>query len=437
MSYRHFAYVGTLVVVAGITFGAGFSLATVQYSEALSRAHASLTTEDVPASTPAANNNTLAGTGATVEERQSKTAQNLALFWDVYTRLLKYHPSASDVSDQDYIYGAIKGMTSAVGDPYTYFLTPEESKEFINVDLNGELQGIGAELSEGEGGILEVSSVLPGTPAEKAGLLAGDIIYKIDGETLTPPVTVFEAVKKIRGPKGTQVHLTIVRKDSQDPKEFAITRDDIHVPSVDYEEKEGNIAYIRLNKFSESTADELQAALYKILLTPPKGVILDLRNNGGGYLDAAVDVVSAFQKEGKVVTVDDKKRGNGPKTYTVNGRAQLGDVPMVVLVNEQSASASEIVAGALQDNKRARLIGTTTYGKGSVQELENLPDGSSLRITIAKWFTPNGTNVIKTETRPGGIAPDENVPLTAEELRAGNDKQLQRALAYLKEAAGK
>ena len=432
MSSRHFAYAGTLVLVAGITFAAGFGLATMQYRGDLSLAHAA----QMQASTSHATQTTtsFAGTGATIEERQSKFASNMALFWDVYSRLLKYNPDASLVEDQQYVYGAIKGLTSAVGDPYTYFLTPEESNEFINVDLNGELQGIGAELTEGQGGVLQIASVLPGTPAEKAGLLAGDFIYKIDDALMTPEITVFEAVKKIRGAKGTSVRITVVREGAKDPKEYTIMRDDIKVPSVDYSTKEnGNIAYIRLNKFSESTVSELQSAIYKILLTPPKAVILDLRNNGGGYLDAAVDVTSAFQKEGKVVTIDDKKRGNGPKALNVNGRAQLGDVPMVVLVNEQSASASEIVAGALQDNKRAYLIGQATYGKGSVQELENLPDGSSLRITIAKWYPPSGVNVEKTPTHTAGVKPDEVVPLTAEELRAGKDKQLDRAISYLKE----
>lgn len=434
MSQKNIAYVGTLVAVAAVTFAAGFGLASMQYSTELARANAAQLLQQPSVVKDVQQKTSFAGTGATIQERQTQFARNMSLFWDVYSRLLKYHPNATSVTDQEYVYGAIKGLAASVGDPYTYFLTPEESNEFINVDLNGELQGIGAELTESEEGVLKVASVLPGTPAEKGGLLAGDIIYKINDDIIGPEMTVFEAVKRIRGPKGTQVRVTILREGVDEPKEYTITRDDIKVPSVEYSDKEGgNIAYIRLNKFSESTADELQSTIYKILLKPPRAVILDLRNNGGGYLDAAVDVVSAFQKEGKVVTIDDKKRGNGPKTMDVNGRAQLGNVPMVVLVNEQSASASEIVAGALQDNKRAHLIGMDTYGKGSVQELENLADGSSLRITIAKWFTPNGTNVEKTAIRPAGIHPDEKIPLTAQELKEGKDKQLDRAISYLKE----
>lgn len=436
MSQRPFPYILPLVLVGILTFGAGFGAASLQYSEALSRAHASLSGE-APAVSTEAPRLPFAGTGATLEERQRGAAGNLALLWDVYGRLIKFHPDASGVEDKEFVYGAIKGLTAAVGDPYTYFLTPEESNEFIHVDLNSELQGIGAELTEGEGGILTIAAVLPGTPAEKSGLLAGDVIYKIDNDIVNPGTSVYEAVKKIRGPKDTQVRLTILRKDAEEPLEFTITRAEIKVPSVDYEEKEGGVAYIRLNKFSESTLTELSSAVYKIILTSPKGLILDLRNNGGGYLDAAVEVTSAFQKEGVVVSVDDKKRGNGPKTYRVDGRAQLGDVPMVVLINEQSASAAEIVAGALQDNKRAHLIGAPTYGKGSVQELENLPDGSSLRITIAKWFTPKGTNVEKTDTKPAGIVPDEVVPVTAAEVRAGKDKQMERALIYLQEQTKK
>jgi len=352
-------------------------------------------------------------------------------FWEVYRRLKKFHPDSSEVTDQDFLYGAVKGLTSSVGDPFTYYLTPEETDEFINVDLNGELQGIGAELKESQEGVITIVNVLPGAPAEGAGVLPGDIIYKVDGEEVIN-ASLFEVVKKIRGEKGTTVTITFVREGVDEAFDISIVRDEIKVPSVEYKMLENeNIGYIELHKFSESTEAELQKIINSILLTPPQALVLDLRDNSGGYLEASVDVVSLFVEKGKVVTVQNTK-ANEPFEYFARGRARLGEIPLVVLVNEQSASAAEIVAGALQDLGRAELIGMPTYGKGSVQELDTLPDGSALRITIAKWYTPNGLNVEDEREGKVGVFPDIEVERTPQDRLEGRDQQLEKALEFIK-----
>lgn len=375
--------------------------------------------------------------GSTLTTQQvtsTKTSINdvdFATFWEVWQRLRKAHPHGGEISDKKMMEGAIKGIASSLDDPYTYYLTAEESDEFIHTDLNGEVSGIGAELKEGDAGVLTIVSIIPNSPAQKAGLLPGDIIYKINGEVQSN-VSLYEAVKKIRGAKGTEVTLTIVRKDEEEAAEYKLMRDDIKVPSVTYETKEGGaVGFIKLNKFSESTGAELLSVAQKVLLTPPKALILDLRDNSGGYLDAAVDVVSIFNERGVVVSM--KESDKEPKVYEVNGRARLQSFPMVVLVNEQSASAAEIVAGALKETGRGYLIGQHTYGKGSVQELESLADGSSLRITIAKWFTPSGFNVMTETDGLPGIHPDMKVEMTNADRKANRDPQLDSAIKYLKE----
>ena len=357
--------------------------------------------------------------------------ENFFTFWEVYRRLKSFHPNSDKTADKDFMYGAIKGLAGSVKDPYTYYLTPEETKEFVNVDLNGELQGIGAELREIEGGGTEISAVLPTSPAEKAGLIAGDIIQKVNGEDMIGK-TLFEIVKKVRGPKGSTVKLDIIRKGEQKPLIFDIMRDEIHMPSVEYKTIEGGkVGLIELHKFSESTDAEFQNISNTILLSPPKALILDLRDNSGGYLEASVDVVSYFVEKGKVVTVKNTKAME-PTEYFTQGHARLGQIPLYVLINEQSASAAEIVAGALQDLARAKLIGMHTYGKGSVQELDSLPDGSALRITIAKWFTPNGLNVGDKREGLLGVLPDEKVERTLDDRKANKDPQLAKVLSMIK-----
>ena len=354
-----------------------------------------------------------------------KDAVDLGLFWDVWSRLQTHYVDPKVLNSQEMIYGAIRGMVASLDDPYTVFMDPNESKEFKN-NLRGTLQGIGAELTVKDKN-LTVMSVLKGSPAEKVGLKSDDIILNINDEVAID-MTIYQAITKIRGEKGTPVRLLIFRKDKGDPFEVTIIRDTIHLDSITFEEKPGGIFYIGLHQFTDSTMMEMTEAISKILLKGPKGVVLDLRNNGGGYLDTAVDVLSEFISGKKeVVTIRQRDVKNDQKKYT-SGSSRLAAIPLVILVNGSSASASEIVAGAVQDLKRGVVIGEKTYGKGSVQEIEDdLRDEASLRITIAKWLTPLGRSIDKV-----GIAPDREVKLTENDIKKKADPQLDAAIQTLK-----
>lgn len=361
------------------------------------------------------------------EQNQTSEQQNgaidLSLFWNVVSRINNEYVDANAINSEKAVYGAIKGMVASLDDSYTVFMDPEESKQFQQ-DLNGELEGIGAELGLHDDK-LTVLSVLKKSPAEKAGLMPKDVIYKID-DNFTEDLSLFEAITKIRGKKGTKVTLTLVREDQKDPIIMDINRDTINVESVSYELVDGNIAYVSINQFSDSTAKELSAVISKLLLDGADGVVLDLRYNGGGYLDISVDILSDFIEEGqKVVSL--KRRNSNDENFVTSGHARLADLPLVVLINQGSASASEIVAGAVQDLKRGFIIGEQSFGKGSVQEVIKLDDGSSLRMTIAKWFTAKGRDIDHV-----GLTPDMVVKLTREDILDGKDPQKDAAVAYVK-----
>lgn len=351
---------------------------------------------------------------------------DLDIFWEVWDTVKKKHVNASSVSDDKaLIYGATKGMIESIGDPYTVFMDPEETEEFMT-SLDGQLNGIGAELEVKDQNLVVVSPI-KGSPAEAAGLQPGDIIYKINGE-LASELTLFDAVKKIRGPRGTQVTLTIIRDTLDEPLDIEITRDIITIDSITYEPKDGNIAYVALSQFTDHTTAEFNKVINQLLIEKPDGMILDLRYNGGGYLDISVDMVSEFIDGNKSVVKIESRNHDEDKTINVTGNARLNDIPLVVLVNEGSASASEIVAGAIQDHQRGIIIGTKTFGKGSVQEvIDNFRDGSSLRVTTAKWFTPNGRSIDEE-----GIDPDRIVELDPADLEQEIDTQLEAALEYLR-----
>lgn len=354
----------------------------------------------------------------------SSPRANLGTFWGVWDLIYELYVDEASLNEQELIYGAIKGMVSAVGDPYTAYMTPDETIEF-NQSLNGDLEGIGAELTVRDG-VLVVVTPLKSSPAEKAGVLPGDIVYKIDG-ALTAEMTLFEAIMNIRGEKGTQVVLTIVRQGKDQPFDVPIVRDTVHVESVSMEEAEPGIFWMSINQFGDSTKAEFTAKVQELILKEPRGLVLDLRNNGGGYLELSVDILSEFL-EGKVEAVTIKRRHESDnETLYVSGNPSLPTVPIVVLINDGSASAAEIVAGALQDHKRALLMGESSFGKGSVQEVDRLGDGSSLRITIAKWFTPGGQNIDEV-----GVTPDREVLFTEEDYKVDNDPQLDAAVEYLK-----
>lgn len=360
-----------------------------------------------------------------IDAAVTRDRADLSLFWDVWSRLQAYYVDPHTLDPQTMIYGAIKGMVAALDDPYTVFMDPEETREFKH-NLQGTLQGIGAELTVKEKN-LTVMSVLKASPAERAGLLSGDIILKINDE-LSVDMTIYQAITKIRGEKGTTVRLLIFRKDKPDSFEMAIVRDTIHLDSITFEEKQKGIFYLGLHQFTDSTMMELGESISKILLKDPKGVILDLRNNGGGYLEVAIDVLSELVSGKKeVVTIRKRDVRDDEKRFT-SGAARLAGIPLVVLVNASSASASEIVAGAVQDLKRGTVIGEKSYGKGSVQEIEDgLKFDASLRVTIAKWLTPLGRSIDKM-----GIVPDQEVKLTEEDLKKERDPQLEAAIKMLK-----
>lgn len=315
--------------------------------------------------------------------------------------------------------GLKKGLAQSTGDPYTEYLNVEEAQEFDD-DLNGTFSGIGAELSK-ENDQITVVAPISGFPAEKAGLRAQDVITAIDSETAYD-LSLTEAVKKIRGPAGSEVELTVIRETGEE--KLTITRENITIPSVEYEVEDG-IGYMKISRFAEDTVELAQEAAKDFKNQNVEGVVLDVRNNPGGLLDASVDVASLWLESGDVV-LEEQRGGEVIKTYKAGTVNTLQGVPTVVLINEGSASASEIVAGALSDHGAATLVGAKTFGKGSVQNLEPITSGGVLKVTIARWFTPEGQNIDKE-----GISPDKKVKLEVKDIRSGSDPQKDAALEML------
>lgn len=318
--------------------------------------------------------------------------------------------------------GAKSGLTSATGDPYTEYFSAANAKSF-NDDLNGTFTGIGAEVGQDAHGVLQIVAPIDGFPAAKAGLRASDLILEINGANTTD-MTVDAAVNRIRGPKGSNVTLKILRGAQN--LSFTIIRDDIKVPSVKSETLDGNIGYIKISQFSDDTSELAQQAAKQFRQAGVKGIILDLRDDPGGLLNAAVDVSSLWVPEGK--TILQEKRDNVViQTHMATGNDILHDIPTVVLVNNGSASASEITAGALHDNNVATIMGEKSYGKGSVQTIIKLPGGSEMKITVARWYRPNGQNIDKK-----GISPDKAVKMTEDDYKNKLDPQKDAALAQLR-----
>ncbi|HLC45197.1 MAG TPA: S41 family peptidase [Patescibacteria group bacterium] len=349
---------------------------------------------------------------------------NWQILWDAISTINEKYVERP-VDQQQLLYGAVSGMVASLGDPYTVFFTPIKSEEFKS-DLKGEFSGIGAEIGM-RNNALVVIAPLEDSPAEQAGLKPQDQILKINGES-TEKLALDEAVSKIRGPKGSKVTLTIYRTGDAEPREVAIIRDTIVVKSVSVEYKDvgkKKIGVIKLRRFGDDTKGDMNDAVTKLLRENVAGVILDLRNNPGGYITTAVEVASNWVDEGKVIVSE--QFGDGRKDpYSAQGATRLKGLPAVVLVNEGSASASEIVAGALHDYGLAVLVGKKTFGKGSVQELVDLPDGTNIKVTIAKWLTPNGKNI-----NIEGIQPDIEAEITQEDINASRDPQMDKALEEL------
>ena len=349
---------------------------------------------------------------------------DFSLFWEAYHKLQEKFVDKEKFDLQKMIYGAISGMVKSLEDPYTIFLPPEETKRFIE-DVKGTFEGVGMEIGIRKGQ-LQVIAPLEGTPAQKAGLRAGDKILKIDDKS-TIDITIEEAVNLIRGPKGTEVTLTIFREGWEEVKEFKIVRALIEIPSLKWEIKDNQIVYLKLYQFSEKASRDFSRVAWEILNSPAKKIILDLRNNPGGYLEVAQDIAGWFLEKGQIVTIEDFGEGKEKKKYLSQGPSRLLEYPLVILVNQGSASGSEILAGALRDNRGIILIGEKTFGKGSVQELEKLREGSSLKITIAKWLTPKGKLITDI-----GLEPDIKVQMTDEDYELGRDPQLDKALEVIK-----
>ena len=352
---------------------------------------------------------------------------DLGLFWDVNALIQTSFVDDTQLVSEDQLYGAISGLVESLDDPYSVFMSPDETEQF-NSSLNGELEGIGAELTEDEAGNLMILSPLKDSPAQAAGLLPGDYIYMVD-EQLTSEMTMWDAILAIRGEEGTTVHLSLVREGVDEPIEVDIVRQAIHVPSVELTTLEKNgesFAHLAISQFGDDTYNEFEEAVRQIILDSPDGLILDLRMNGGGYLKAAVQITSEFTDEVKTAVIV-KYRDRANEVIKTSGDGQLTSIPLVVLIDETSASASEILAGALQDYGRAHIMGEQSYGKGSVQELDDLSDGSTLRLTVAKWFTPLDHTIDHTGITPDTVVANEGLVPTD----PAADIQLQAALDYL------
>lgn len=339
-------------------------------------------------------------------------------FWEVWDTLKEQYVDQEEVTDKKLFYGALRGMVASLGDPYTVFMNPKVAKDFSD-DLAGTFEGIGAEIGI-KNDILTIIAPLPDTPAEKAGLMSGDQVLKIDGES-TMGIYIDDAVRKIRGEKGTDVTLSIARKGLDEAIDIVVTRGAIIVKSVYTHMRDDGIFVIEISNFNDDTEKLFKDAVKEAIENDPKGIILDLRNNPGGYLETAIEVASEWIEDGVVVTekyTEDKKT-----EHLARGRARLNGYKTVVLVNQGSASASEIVSGALKDYNVAKIVGKQTFGKGSVQTLSNLSDGSSIKITVAKWLTPSGHCINKE-----GIDPDIDVDLTLENYNNNEDPQLDKAV---------
>ena len=350
---------------------------------------------------------------------------DFSIFWQAWSKIKENYLRGTDVKDQDMVYAAIKGLAENLGDPYTTFFSPEEASKF-NEDISGQFGGIGAELESVDGHIVVVAP-MKGTPAEKAGLKPKDIVVKANDVDLLGKDTT-EAVKIIRGEPGTKVTLTILREGVTGTKEIVITREIISVPAVEWEMRDGDILYLKLHNFNENAYSAFNRAMLEISgKEKPKAMVLDLRNNPGGYLEISVDIAGWFIEQGKVIVRE--KYASGEETeFKARGNNALGKMPLVVLTNEGSASAAEILAGALRDHKGVKTVGEKTFGKGTVQTLEELSDGSLLKITIANWLTPKGSVIDKQ-----GISPDIEVKFTEEDVKNGKDAQLEKALEVARE----
>jgi carboxyl-terminal processing protease len=345
----------------------------------------------------------------------------LGVFWEAWN-YVKQDFYKAPLDETDMMYGAIGGMVQSLGDPHTGFSEPKTAA-INSTQLQGSFEGIGATVEMREGRLTVVSPI-KGSPAEKAGILPNDIILQVD-DTVIQNMDVNTAVSLIRGPKGSTVKL-VVQRVKVPNFTVSIVRDTIRTPFVESRMIEGTtIAYLRLNEFGATAPEEMKSALSELLTNKPTGLILDLRRNPGGYLNVSIDVAGLFLKNGQTVLIE-KTQGGAPQEFKTRGNGIAMDIPMVLLVDGGSASASEIVAGALKDYGRATLIGTKTFGKGSVQNVHGLSDKSELRVTIARFFSPKGNEIHQV-----GVTPDIEVKVTDDDIADKKDPQLDKAIELL------
>ncbi|MEK7555780.1 MAG: S41 family peptidase [Patescibacteria group bacterium] len=375
------------------------------------------------------------------KENALAPAVDFGPFWKVWNLINEKYVSSDGPTDQEKVWGAISGLVGSLDDPYSVFLPPEEAAIFQS-DISGEFQGVGMEIGVRDN-IPTVIAPLKNTPAERAGILPGDKIIKID-DTVSVDLGIDEAVRLIRGTKGTTVILTILREGEGEPLEIKIVRDIIEIPTIDTETRtpaggvakedaaneNGNpedIYVLRLYNFSANSPFLFRESLRQFAVSGKHKLILDLRGNPGGYLEAAVDMASWFLPVGKVIVREDFGEAAEERVYRSKGYDIFGpDLKMVVLVNGGSASASEILAGALSEHGVATLVGTKTFGKGSVQELIGVTDDTALKVTVARWLTPLGISISEK-----GIIPDVEVEITKEDIVAEKDPQMQKAIEIL------
>jgi len=363
--------------------------------------------------------------GITGKETGVSTQADFSPFWQVWNNINEKYPNAEKITDQERVYGAISGLVDSLNDPYSVFFDPEETKSFQE-DISGNFSGVGMEVSI-KNKILTVIAPLKGTPAEKAGMKPGDKIVKID-DTSTSGISIEKAIKLIRGEKGTVVTFSIVREGEKEPLEIKITRDTINIPTLDTEKREDGIFVIKLYSFTAEASNLFREAMKEFITAKTDKLILDLRGNPGGYLDAAVNIASWFLPKGKTIVIEDYGDDREEKTFRSKGYAVWNKpVKFVILIDGGSASASEIVAGAMQDLGQAKLVGEQSFGKGSVQEVVDITDDTVLKITVAKWLTPNGTSISEK-----GLTPDYKIEsLKGEDDPNKKDPQLEKAVELL------
>ncbi len=345
-------------------------------------------------------------------------------FWKVWSIINDKYPHPEETSNQDRIWGAIEGLTSSLNDPYTEFFPPQESKQFME-QINGEFSGVGMEVGMKDN-ILTVIAPLKGSPADKAGIKPGDKILKIDSK-VTTDMKVDEAVKLIKGKPGTKITLTLYRQGNDQSFDVSLTREVITIPTIESVVRNDGIQILNIYNFGTGVTDEFKKEITSFNASGRKKLIIDLRNNPGGFLDAAVEIASYFLPQGDVIVKEDYGNNRDQDIYRSKGYNSVNsDVKIVILVDGGSASASEILAGALSEHKRATLVGEQTYGKGSVQELVPITDNTSLKVTVAKWLTPNGVSISLK-----GLTPDIKVSITKDDVANKHDPQLERAVSYL------